>query len=1160
MFTVSLETSELACRLSAADSSTNQRARNAFGTNPSPESKVRGIGFELGWNSIALQCIAPGETSEEKSQLIQMRTAEFEGLSTWRPKGWSREEMLFASDPNLALLLGRGSIASIDVAGDVQLLDELNEAWQKVRPSKPAVQLQKPSSPLALPPRIRVVLDVGHAMTLLADRVSDHKTTLTLASDGLHLGCFTSYSDVVARRRDKTAHKSAFRKEEELRQRREEACDADYAQPPAMLKPALRRQFSAAPAQLQDDYAISLRGDVSFALEPISLHMTLSGENDRDQKTYHLASIGRAHGTLTGDMLGRQEMQANGTEVSTLDPAALSCAVDLGIDSGIKVNLWDMPVIDALVTMAQAHMPAPEPIKPESKSLLCRLPSGMSARVSFGLISVFIGHEDPNPHCKLKLTRGLWFQTAALWEYAYYNRKSQAMQCRTSLDAATRAKLRLPSDITTQALAFFNSLSSKNGRAALVSLTLVDTFIKPIFDGKRFAAAGGTNMSHEHPETPHERPNDDFVGWEFRRPQARSRLSKGRFSNNVPPLEISDTDQARRPLIRIPQATINWLVQRANAETKVEHRVTGRVGDIDIVGDLSHVYSSLLAILTVKRILAAVKQSRPPSQPKLPLKLSIEIAIPLVRAHFAFPLREQLYVAFSGLSISKSSFGGIGGTATSVLVYVPSVRETGSWSELGRIKKLEVKSAPPGEKLAFDISAEAMRIRIPVAYVLSKLVLNINVTIKALKLLVIDLGGSGFSFVRRPGAEPPKRLPRISFNIEHMALEAKDDPIETNLNLIWRAGMVEQDIRNSLEDTFEAKIRVVQQARAEAAMGEDHDPSGNHGFEKLTGNIGTTFEDARHRLDWWKSRSWVRRIRAAKQEQRRREAHALKPLRQAGMGLDLPITVAESAYAAPLFRAELIGVKFSVEDVGWSREEIIKYMGEVSSPFEEDVEFSLMVPLNLSWEMDQATISLRDYPLPLVRVPPVGGDGRPAWKVETPFMIAEELAGDDSTILIPCEVIPAGCGAAEAAPFTVQIAKTIMAVKTYARPDIQIGSQRTTEFTWGNSYQPAIQDFMKVVETLSHPPRDPSARVGFWDKFRLILHWKVTVNFTGNVHLHLKGKQSIVACAEHQARMIHTRSLDLVRGSQCRGRVERGWRLTSQTSNTRQYRLQLKNF
>ncbi|CAD6591129.1 MAG: hypothetical protein TREMPRED_005996, partial [Tremellales sp. Tagirdzhanova-0007] len=165
-FIVSMDLIDVSCQLSAADSSNNDRARNAFGTNPSPESKVRGVAFGLLWQSIALQCVAPGETSDDKSQLIAVRQAEFDGLITWRPSGWTREDLLFVNDPNLALIVGKGSMASIDVAGDVQLLNELTEAWQHSRPqgnsSGPAA-VDSPNQ-IELPPRIRMVVQVGHAM------------------------------------------------------------------------------------------------------------------------------------------------------------------------------------------------------------------------------------------------------------------------------------------------------------------------------------------------------------------------------------------------------------------------------------------------------------------------------------------------------------------------------------------------------------------------------------------------------------------------------------------------------------------------------------------------------------------------------------------------------------------------------------------------------------------------------------------------------------------------------------------------------------------------------------------------------------------------------------------------------------------------------------
>ena len=328
-YTLSLDVSDIACQLSAADSTNNDRARNAFGTNPNPESKVRGVGFGLQWRNVALQCLAPGEQVNDKSQLIAIRQAEIDGLSTWRPGGWTREELLFANDPNLALIVFRGSIASIDVAGDVQLFDELSQASKRHRPDRYAdVHESSATTEKAgkLPPRIRMVLDIGHAMVLAADKISENQTTLSLASDGLHLQCFTGFSDILARRRDKATNRLAFKQEDELRQRREEAGpEADYALSPSMLKPQLRRYFSQTPAKLQEDYAISMGIDASLALEPTSLHMTLSGKTDRDQRTYRLASIGRIHGMVTGDILVKQDIQPDSTESAHLDFNSLSC-------------------------------------------------------------------------------------------------------------------------------------------------------------------------------------------------------------------------------------------------------------------------------------------------------------------------------------------------------------------------------------------------------------------------------------------------------------------------------------------------------------------------------------------------------------------------------------------------------------------------------------------------------------------------------------------------------------------------------------------------------------------------------------------------------------------------------------------------------------------
>ena len=1112
-FTLSIDIVDLSIQLSAADSSNNDRARNAFGTNPSPESKVRGVGFSLQWRSIALQCVAPGESNDDKSQLIAVRQAEFDGLTTWRPGGWTREELLFVNDPNLALIVGKGSMASIDVAGDVQLLDELTKAWHHSRPhgsSGGQASLGIPNE-MDLPPRIRMVLQVGHAMVVLADGVSKHKTTLSLASDGMHFSCFTGFSDIIARRRDRTIERSLFKQEEELQQRREEAGGGtDYALPPSMLKPQLRRHFNQPSAKLPDEYAISMRLDAVLALEPMSLHMTLSGEKAWDQKTYHLMSIGRIHGTVTGDILGRHQMLSDWCEKASLDMESLSCAVDLGVDSGIKVNLWETAVTNALVAMGQAHRRGPHVSQKQSdrEALMSRLLSGISARVSLGLVSVFIGDRDPNPHCPLNLIRGMWLQGTIILEYAYYTNKSQAMQYRHSLLAPRRVKLQLPEDITTQALAFFNHLHMNGGRAALIAVNLSSVAIKPIFNGQAFVESGGTHMSHEKPPIPQAQGGDHFVGWEFRRPGPIVGRSSGRPSSDYSYSETSGADQAQESLLQLRHATINWLIRKPENDLEVEHKLTTRIRSVSITSNLSYLYCAILAGLAIRKIGTAWSKPNLDSRPRRTLNFSAEISIPFVVVQFALPLKERLYIYIGGLTISRLPDGRFRVGSDQMMFYVPSPRVQGSWEELVRIRRFEMAVSKPSSPPKVESSADAFRIRIPVAYHLSNLILNITVAAKALKLLVSYLGGEEFSIIHKPGPEQPKNIPDLSFNIAHVSFEAEDDPIESNLNLIWRAGLVEQETRNALEDAFEQKVQILQdsldnESSANGDLGRVH---GQLHSPRLTRKQAVPLVEARYRLDWWHSRAWIRRIRAAKQEQRRREATAVKYTQNIGAELKLPINIAPSSLAAPLFRAALDGVKLSVCDLGMKRSELIKYMGDLSSPFNAETEFSLMIPLNLSWSMDSVAVRMRDYPLPLIRVPPVESGDRPTWHVETPFIIAEELRGDDSSMFIPCNIIPEGCGASEAAPLTVQIAKTIMPVKTYTRPVVKVTTEGTTEFTWGNSYQPAIQDFMRVVESLTSTPRDPSPKLGFWDKFRLILHWRVVVDFTGLVHLHLKGE------------------------------------------------------
>ncbi|WVQ72821.1 hypothetical protein IAR50_002381 [Cryptococcus sp. DSM 104548] len=1111
-YILALELTDISCTLSAADSSNNERARNAFGTNFSPASVVRGVGAQISWRKIEFQCVAPGEESHEKSQLLAIRQAEFTGFSSWRPQGWSREELLFANDPNLALVIGSGKVASVDLAGDMQLLHELEIAWKATHPKvhKAAKEEVAVSSTGWLPPRLRMVLDIGNITAVLADRVSKETTTLTFHLDGLHCGTYTSFNDIVARRRDRSAAKSAFEQEEKLQERRETNHDVDYAMHPSMLPQAVRRLSTANKAELRDGLSISMRGDATIRVEPIQVNMTLAGD-----KVYELAEIGCVHGTFTGDVLGRCEVKENGTESADLDFSSISGRLDIGLQEGITVDLWRREVVEALVVMGEAHQKRPrdERAPPSSppRPILDKLPSGISARVSLGRVNILMGVKDPNPGCHLGLIRGVWFQSVVVLEYAFYKNAIQALPWRHTLTTARRAKLRLPEDITTQALAFAAKFQPGGGGAALVAINTEDTYVQPIFNGKRFVETGGVKVNKMPKDEPKAKDEDEFVGWAFQRAALRRKLGVGKFANNVRPLDLSEAAQASRPWLRIPSSRTYVTTQHSSGSAETEFKITSRTEGVTLISDLSHVYCNLLAGLAIKRLVLAWKRPKLPLPaslpPPRPTSLSIDLTIPNFQAHFAFPLDEQLYVYAHSVTLRKKPYQGLIAATDHILAYVPSPRLIGSWEELLRVKTLAVALSDPHLPLVISPTIESIRFRIPFAYKLNNLVLNINVTIKALKLLRNSVSGkTPFITVSRPAAEMPKHIPTISINIGYMSLEAKDDPVETSLNLIWRAGMVEQTKRNILEDQFAKKLLLISDPDVQPDVQDEAKNTGGRRIPALTKKHTVSPERARWALDTLITQSWTRRIRAAKHEQARRENVALQPMMGCGTSTKLPIKIAPSSKTAPLFRAAFHNVSFVVADPGMSREETIDYMSKLSSPFRSDVEFSLMVPLSIQWSMEEVKCSLRDYPLPMLRVQRVeSGEAQPAFHMETTMIIAEELGDEQSVYHVPVTVIPEACGDKRAAAFVVQIAKTISPVKTYAAPRFKIASKRTTEFTWGNSYQPAIQDFMRVVETLSHPPADPSPRVGFWDKFRLILHWKPIVDFVGPCHLHLKG-------------------------------------------------------
>lgn len=1049
------------------------RLGKIFGTSQRTSSRVHGITASLSWSAIELQCLGPGETANDKSQLAAVRQADFDVLTTWAPEGFERREALFSDDPELSIIVARGCVASLDVSSDLQLISELARSWKETHPpvSKAGLPPSAPRTHWPKPPRLRLFVDLGHMSMALANSSTEDSAIISLTSDGVSLGGTANFDD----------HGAPSPQSEE---------------PPS---PLFEDDSSSTRSLDGECPTFGMIGNGFAVIEPISLHISLGTQNG---KTYKLAKIARIQTKVIGHISGTFRTLESGVDDYRLLPNTLATDVEILIDEGVKMQLWHPDVIKAITHLAQLKQPAAthKASKPR-KDPLDVLPGGLSVRLALGSASIFLGHQDLNPTCNTLLVRGVWLQTTVVFDYARFRTMKASGSARHLRNLKMRDRLKLFKDVTASAFDHTHKLEHRGAQAALLSLLLRETAIKTVFNGEAFIENGGTDlcMPAAAPDAPTPLPADpEFIAWGWSGGRRREKAPRKLHLSHLPKAYLSSSH-----LLYVPHLHFTAKVHRPVQHEPSHVKVYGRIELIHVVNHISDLYCVLLAVHTVLEIARVLRRpgltsdsassgvgSSPAPAPKSAILFTIGLAVHKVWLHFLFPLQEQAFFAMENVGVERDLDKRTIAKADYAVLYIPSDTRPGMWDELGLIKRFTLAVDPSH---AVNVGATAFRIRIPYAFIFSQLIFNINMTVKTTKLILSNLRKGNFSLYKKPVSEPPKRLPHVNIQVDLVHFEARDHPVENKLNLANRVGLYEQKTRLDLDELFEQKL---------AVMAEDEE---NRSHSNLSTSQSVTDEEARYRLDWHFSRNWVRRIRRAKAEQKRREESAQKRLLISPS--KLPIPVLELEQTVPLFRFAFVGVNVTLAPPNKSRAQLIKYMGDVSAPFKDDVQFSLMVPFDLTWTMVEAKVQLRDYPLPLLRILP-GKDKMPGWHVTTLFIIAEELSDDDSTMFFPIEIVPGQCGHDTAKPLVVNIGKAIMPTKTYARPMIKVLSPEATRIAWCNSYKPGISDLTRIFETLSNPPLDPSPKPGFWDKLRLAFHWRVILDFAGTVRWYIKGSQN----------------------------------------------------
>lgn len=843
-----------------------------------------------------------------------------------------------------------------------------------------------------------------------------------------------------------------------------------------------------------------------------------------------ILAIGPVEITTTQVVNGSEEASPSGP-VAVLDPEAHKGEINVFVEE-IGIDLWRPLVMgslrDFLSSFASASAtstlrtpssydkPPSEPPKP----LVNILPPEQCFYVAVASFDLRIAGSDPknDEHA----CRGIAMHSGPLiFEYLL-----QTSLRPGSVNYADRHHLEMREDIRVEANA---NVAEKDGaRQALLKFSLNDFHLDPVVDAR---ASRGHTRKYSSVGGDGEQGEED---WELKNRAQISDLVKRRRS--IMPVRAKEQVKG---IIGIPHIAIR--VRMGAATTAAEEEEPGPLDEVtvSIEGEtlnlrieLFTIYLCLVAISAFRSLSpksTVSPHTRPSPETPPPLRrpaprISLRVEIADVNLFPTLPHNVHLFGHIRRLRIQHSKKIGLLVEWDMFLLAGECPTAPGKWDDIIRLRVTTLAIRPEPDNSGYQpfvvvLSSESARLRIPFRYVFSRIVDNTANLIKAVKQLVHQHVKGGQDFIIEPCVEKAKRLPKIELNVKMFAVEIQDDPFETRLNIIWRAGYEEQSARIERDAAFEAKVEAIR--RAEAADGEDSEeeeeeerPSSRK--PKISSRHTVGIEEARRDLRAYNSSHWVKRMRNAVAEQGRREEALTRRLYGAKHNSHrpdslLPVDLLPASRSAPLARATLQDLHFTISRPSFADEHLPDFMHDVGKGLPRDTKFSLLVPLHFSWKMDGVLVQLRDYPLPLLNIPamPHNGDHEfSSWECEADLVIGEEMGGPESVRRVPTEIVPAHAnknGRGEL--YTIVVPRSAMPTKTYCVPTVKIRTPYATRIGWGNSVAPAIQDVAKVLDTLSKATPDPSERIGFWDKIRLQFHWRIKVLFVGDgsVHFHLKG-------------------------------------------------------
>ncbi|KAF9226562.1 hypothetical protein BS17DRAFT_728145 [Gyrodon lividus] len=800
---------------------------------------------------------------------------------------------------------------------------------------------------------------------------------------------------------------------------------------------------------------------------PATRRMSRWGQESLNSETLFSVEAVEVNGVLTALGEANDDDQSACATLSTRSIFIdLHCRTEAAL-----VELWHpmrFRILSLLLSLLAAHRRSSGDGPSHVQSMS---PVGCAFSFSVARIVLFVTGSDINPDVDKDITRGVALSTGLSMRYCVV--AAEQLQSFSFSQSQNRANLCLPVDRLGDAAILMGLSGTSGDNVAIGKLILWNTTV-------RSAVADEFSM-----DDPHITERDS---------------------------PLLDTKQLLG--IKNIDADINFTSQALSKFKGTACDVTFNIDDALLRFELDSVYSTLLTFRTIQTLWqcaapSGVSPSRPCSSSSL--TLAIHGTVKAIRMRFRL-LDQNVVARVNHLNLSSTPHDSHC-SINSLLVWVPVfVQRTPSdgaeeiWEELGRLHRCTLSLAMI-LKGSIVIDSDSLRIRIPFGYVLAELQLATVVTIKVIKHMFHMVVAGKFMPMPAPEAEVAKLVPDLTFSCRILCLEAADDSFESQLGFNYRIGLAAAKARLRREEAFDAKASAITAGHSAAA-----DTPGLHTDYQFGSQHSVSIQDARRRLDLAHALDWTlrhqqhRSERMAQEDLVYRELHGTIPLKRPTKTPDL-VKAVKPLRGPPLLRIILSGFRLHLQRPTFPLEQLSTFLHEQGHGLPNATSYSLLVPMHLNISLASLQVALRDYPLPLLYIPPRSDSGSPSLLFDSDLVVAEEMGPPQSVEWIPCSIVSLEEGYVHSTPILIHVPKTIMPMKTYARPLVSVLANQTTAFAWGVSYSPAIQDVVRVLESLTPESRDSSPHVGFWDKLRLIFHWTIEVSFKEEVRLYIKGNR-----------------------------------------------------